>query len=107
MSENQVLDVFKQYRKMRTEAPPHLQKSAKEQKVRRLVKAWLQYLPREERFILYRRLVCELDCSEIVDAMRRLWGADGIRDSSSLLAKQVRAISRIIEFMDTYGVGLE
>lgn len=107
MSENQVLDVFKQYRKMRTEVSPHLQKSAKEQKVRRLVKAWLQYLPREERFILYRSLVCELDCSEIVDAMRWLWGADGIRDSSSLLAKQVRAISRIIEFMDTYGVGLE
>lgn len=107
MSENQVLDVFNQYRKMRTEASSHLQEGTKEQKVRRLVKAWLQYLPREERFILYRSLVCEFDCSEIADAMRRLWGADGIRDSSSLLAKQVRAISRIIEFMDTYGVGLE
>lgn len=107
MSENQVLDVFNQYRKMRTEASSHLQEGTKEQKVRRLVKAWLQYLPREERFILYRSLVCEFDCSEIADAMRRLWGADGIRDSSSLLAKQVRAISRIIGFMDTYGVGLE
>ena len=107
MSENQVLDVFNQYKKMRTEASPHLQKSVKEQKVRRLVKAWLQYLPREERFILYRSLVCELDCSEIADAMRRLWGADGARDSSALLAKQIRAINRIIEFMDTCGVGLE
>lgn len=107
MSENQVLDVFNQYRKMRTEVSPHLQKSAKEQKVRRLVKAWLQYLPREERFILYRRLVCELDYSEIADAMRRLWGADGARNSSSLLAKQIRAINRIIEFMDTYKAGLE
>ena len=87
MSENQVLDVFNQYRKMRTEASSHLQEGTKEQKVRRLVKAWLQYLPREERFILYRSLVCEFDCSEIADAMRRLWGADGIRDSSSLLAK--------------------
>ena len=107
MSENQVLDVFKQYRKMRTEASSHLQEGTKEQKVRRLVKAWLQYLPREERFILYRSLVCELDYSEIADAMRRLWGADGARDSSALLVKQVRAIDRIIEFMDTYGVGLE
>ena len=64
-----------------------------------LVKAWLKFLPREDRIIVHLRFIRGYDWSGIMGALESRWGEAGKRREIDLEKRLVRAIRSVAVFM--------
>ena len=64
-----------------------------------LVKAWLKYLPKEDRIIVHMKLILGYDWCSIMGALESRWGEAGKRTEMDLEKRLAKAIRSIAAFM--------
>ena len=66
----------------------------------RLVKGWLQYLPKEERIIFYEYHIKRQSLQQIASNMKKRWELENYRTTHELELRLSWAIQRILSLMD-------